>query len=171
MTTQYDQILSSVRESLATRDARRDALAMSSHDVDAGALGSAGAWVLDLGDVGRLEYRVPVGDCSQWADRIDHPRHRGDPHLALVSGGTVRSLGDPPDVGYFDGANMQHQHGPTRDETTGERVRPATVAQLRAVARVLPAAVAELLASRMERAQRQAEDADAALAKLAHEVC
>ena len=165
MTHDYDSICSAVREALTQRDSRRNVLARRIEELAAKGLSVARSKRLDLGEAGILEYRVPVADCSQWANRMDCPDHRGDSYLALYCG-TVRSLGPVPDVGFFDGSNMQHQQGPTRDLDTGERVRPATVKMLRDVARALPTALAALLAETQGRAERQASAADTALAEL-----
>src|SRR5207249_226709 len=119
---------------------------------------------VDLADAGRLGYRRVTGACSQ-GEGWPVQTVVSDPILMLVLGDDIRSLGSPPDVSFHDGHNHQRQIGPTRDERT--EVRPATVTQLRAVARALPAALAELLSSTAAAAAREATESDESLAALA----
>lgn len=161
-----DTINRAVRDALAKRDDRRDALATRILDIVEPALDAARKRALDLGEI-RLEYRRPAGDCSQWSNRMDYPGHKGDPELMLLVGDDVRSFGTPTDVGFHDGRNWQIQKGPTRDAKTGQRLRPATVAQLRAVAAALPAALTALLVEVREEAEAEAKAAEEAAARLA----
>lgn len=175
-TINLETITQTVREALSHRDSRRDALAERIRSLAEQAMCAARVRSINLPDpdgdqtrvTGTIEYRTPVGDCSQWSDRMDHPGHRGEPCLMFAPSGAPgwRSLGPVPDVSYFDGSNMQHQHGPTRERKTDLRIRPATVAQLRTVARVLPGVLAELLAETHDRADRESAEADLAIEEL-----
>lgn len=160
-------ITAAVTAALETRDRRRDALAKRIEALVEPALAAARVRRLELGEAGSIEYRRPMADCSQWANRTDYPDRVGTPYLALVLGEDVRALASIPDVGFWDGSNMHHQQTPTRDRRTGRRVRLATVAQLRAVASALPSAMADLLATTAETAKADAAAADAALNNLA----
>lgn len=163
---QMDIIIDAVKQALSHRDSRRDILAERIADLAADALSATRKSSLDLGATGRLEYRNPAADCSQWSNRVDHPGHIGRAVLMLCVGEDVRSLGQPPDLGFHDGRNMQAQQGPTRDAKTGRVLRPATVAQLKAVAVVLPAALAALLKAEQERAEDEVKVADEAFSSL-----
>lgn len=169
MSTNYEELCKAVEECLSRRDSRRDLLAAKIRAIAEQACCSARLRKLDCGEAGVLEYRTPAADCSQWSNRIDYPNHCGEDVMMLRLGSqTIRSLGTPPDCGFFDGRNVQHQRGPTRDAQTGQRIRPATVAQLRSVARDLPVVVAGVLAAAQQQAEeeaRQAEETIAALGK------
>jgi len=171
---EYAEITSAVAAALSRRDERRDLLAARIRELAEPALEAARKRRVELGEAGTLEYRRPSADCSQWANRVDCPDRVGEPVLMLVVDEgdpgapcyTARSLGEPPSLSFWDGSNMQHQRGPTRDHLTGRTLRPATVAQLRAVAAVLPAALATLLADARASAESQAAEADQARAAL-----
>jgi hypothetical protein len=164
--TTVDAIVRAVRDALAHRDSRRDELGRRIAAIAEPAMRAARVKRLEISPTERLEYRTPVGDCSQWSNRMDYPDRSGDAYLALVVADRVRSLGPVPDVSFFDGHNRQDQQGPTRDLSTGARVRPAAVAELKSVARALPGVVADLLESTRLAAEREAVDADQALAEL-----
>lgn len=164
MTTKFDEITQAVRDAIARRDSRRDVLAERLRSLAEDALDAARERQLDLGEAGMLKYRTPVADCSQWSNRIDSPSHEDEPRLLLRppgEGENWRSFGNL-DLGYFDGSNMQHQVGPAWERESGRRIRPATVAQLRAVARHLPTELGRLLDAARSRAEREAAEADAA---------
>ena len=166
-----DEITGAVRVALSRRDERRDILARKIANLAGSVLDAARRRRIELGEAGILEYRTPIGNCSQWGNRMDYPDHAGEPVLMLVlpdphRSPEVRTLGEPPDVGFHDGRNLQAQQGPTRDHDTDQVLRPATVAQLKVVATVLPAALAELLTARVADAKQQVTDADEAMAAL-----
>lgn len=175
-TINLETITQAVREALSHRDSRRDALAERIRSLAEQAMSAARVRSIDLPDpdgdrtreTGTIEYRTPVGDCSQWSNRIDHPGHRGEPCLMFDAFGEAgwRSLGPVPDVGFFDGRNIQYQHGPSRERETNVRILPATVGQLRTVARVLPCVLAELLVEALDRADRESAEADSAIEEL-----
>jgi hypothetical protein len=160
-------ICEAVREALTRRDSRRDLLAETIRRLAEEALYATRRRRVDLGSAGVLEYRVPMADHSEWSSRIDFPAARGEPALMLVVAGEIRSLGPPPGLTFRDARGVrQPQRGPTRDATTGRALRPATVTQLRAVARALPEALAALLAGRLDEAEAGVREADAASASL-----
>ena len=159
----YDQIIQATREALSRRDSRRDILAAQIHGIASAALDAARVPVIDMPGAGTLRYEEVSATCSQWANQKG-PEHTEE-HLVLVAGGETRSIG-PLDLGYYDGANTHWQTGPTRD-SDGDEIRPATVAQLRAVARELPAAVATLLAQAQATAEAEAAEAEEVAAELA----
>ena len=165
-TTTLDTIIQAVRESLSRRDSRRDVLAAKIREMTEAALEAARRCALELSEVGRLEYRALRADCSQWSNQLDYPAHTGDPVLVLAISAEIRALGPVPDQGFWDGSNLQSQRGEVRDDDLGTIVRPATVAQLRAVAAALPAALAALLSERQAEAESQATEADVAAALL-----
>lgn len=186
---EYDTICEAVRESLCRRDERRLVLARQILELVTPALEAARQRGLRLYDsdgadeaarlkdvavlgelrqVGTLEYRTPEGDCSQWANRMDHPSHRGEPFLAYAQRGQDRwhALDELPDVSFWDGHNWQHQHGRARDSRTGRALKLATVAQLREIARALPGSLARLLSDAQEAAERETLEAEQAAQSL-----
>jgi hypothetical protein len=166
MTTMtYDKILTATREALSRRDSRRDVLAQRIHDLASAALDAARATEIRLTEDGSEVLRLaPVSAaCSQWANGHD-TRTRTEDRLVLVTDSETRSLCEI-DLSYHDGRNYQSQYGHVRD-CDGHVVRPATVAQLRAVARALPAAIASLLVIAHDAAVSEAAEADAAIESL-----
>lgn len=166
----FDQICKSVTESLSRRDSRRDILVGRIREISLAALEAARAKKVDCSDAGTLEVRKLRALCSQWGDHSDARETRGD-HLVLVlaGGNEVRALGMVPDLATWDGHNWQRAYGAVRDDLTDHVVRPATVAQLRAVARNLPAVVARILGEAKARAETEAVEAAEEVARLATE--
>ena len=175
----YSTVIRATEAALSHRDSRRDALARRIVQLTEQALEAARVPRLDLGAAGVLEYRTPEQDVSQnmqyegggWYGL--HAR-QGEPVLCVAYGRTsacpspieTRTL-EPVDCGYWDGHNYQYPRSRPRDARSCEVLRQATVAQLRAIARALPVAIAKLLDEAASRATAQAEEADAALASLA----
>jgi hypothetical protein len=155
-----ESIVKAVRQSVAARDSARDALGERIRTTVADVLDACACEEVTVGEreasitLRRVDL---VADCSQWGNRMDHPGHR-EIHLAALVRGDTRSLGAVPDLGFFDGSNMQHQQGPARD-VNGARVRPATVGTLRVLARELPPVLARLLAERRAKCDAEARSA------------
>lgn len=159
----FDEICKATEAALSQRDSRRNVLAGKIREIAHCAMRAADADEL-CGDSWTIERRTATATCSQWADG-SYARTGREDYTALVLRDEIRSLGPAPDCSFFDGNNMQHQqHAACDGDYT---IRPATVAQLRAVARELPELVAELLAATTARAEREAIEADAALAEVA----
>ena len=169
MTTQnFNAILTATTKALTHRDSRRDVLAARIKQISELAMEVARVESLDLGDAGELRWRTPSAFVSQWANGYAVFEHEGDEYLALITcAGEIRALGPVPSCSYFDGKNLQHQWGHTHDVETGQRVRAATVSQLKAVAKALPAAIAELLSTCQEQARAESATADEAASSLA----
>jgi hypothetical protein len=163
---QFDEIIKATKEALDRRDSRRDMLATKIAEIADAAIDAARVTGIDLGDGSRIARRRLRATCSQWANGYDeHDNH--DVRTVLFHPGecltrqiVVKGLG------YFDGRNYQHQRGKTRDEATGDVAKPATVAELRAVARALPGAVAKLLSEAQAEAAAETSEADATIATL-----
>ena len=160
----YAEIITATTDALARRDSRRDVLAARITEIADSARDAARIREL-VGPGWRIETRALGAQCGQWGNGADDSWHE-EAHTVLVVEAEARTLGPVPDVGWHDGHNMRHQHGPTKDATTRTVVRPATVAQLRAVARELPGVVAHALAAATERAELERQAADAALSAL-----
>ena len=148
------QIVAAVRVAIDERDSTRDALGERIRLACEQVLEVCGGEIR-CGDA-VIALREVSGYCSQgegWGGCL-----RSERVVVLEIGAGTRSLGATPDLGYHDGHNRLSQQGATKD-AAGLRVRPATVAQLRALAAGLPSVLAGMLAAR--RAQVEAEAAAA----------
>ena len=84
-----------------------------------------------------LVWRTVYAQCSQWGH--NSRAMTGQKGCWVIDG--ERTLGEP-DCSFFDGSNQQSQFGGLYlDTDCTERVRPATAAQLREIARELPEAL------------------------------
>ena len=164
----YEQIVQTVRESLSRRDARRDVLAAKIRDIAVAAMSAARVTEIRCASGHTLALETASATCSQWADGSYAVTGRAKV-LVLNRSGAVGT--DPTErgdaAGYFDGHNRQRQVGALR---VGDVVlHHPTVANLRAVARDLPSAVAQLLTAATERAATEAREAEEAAAQLTTE--
>jgi hypothetical protein len=167
----YDEIINATKASLDRRDSRRNELAAKIEKVADAALDAARKTTIDLGGAGKIGRRRLYATCSQWANGA-YAKQNDEVCTVLLTGvltdapsGRVRSL-SLVDLSFFDGHNQQHQQGRACDDKTNTEVYPATVAELRAAAKALPAAVAALLTAAQEKAESEAAEADEAAAGL-----
>jgi len=158
----FKEILAATREALAVADRRRGALAARIGEVAHGALLASRAAEIPLAGGGALEFRAVRGRVSPWSD--------GSRAITATAGGVLvwrsptelRLIEEQSMSRIIDG-NMHWDVGPVRDAGSGLVLRPATVAQLRAIARDLPAAVAAVLSAAASSAAAESADAAAAL--------
>lgn len=162
--TTFEEIVQATKKALERRDSRRDILAGRLETMIDDAADAARCRTIDVPDMGTVEIRDTAALCSQWSNG-GGAWHLEKNWVLCLPGKAPRSFGKI-DLSWHDGHDLQYQRGSARDGEGGPVVRPATVAQLRALALALPEVLARLLSETRTRADAETATADDTIAVL-----
>lgn len=166
----YEEMVKGVRGALERRDSRRDVLAARVLDMIVDAAGAVRVRRVDCGEGGVVAMERVEAQCCQGGLNSGWPiLTQTERHWVLLGAGDdagVRSFGSL-DLTYHDGHNLQVARTSPRLAGDGAQVRPATVAQLRALARALPEVLARLLSEAQATATAETAAADETIETLA----